>query len=200
MVFVTGCTTLKNTINRKTIVESPAAYENVEITTLTCRGSGHVISSGKINGRLNYSFTSTQDSSYIQFKDLLGRKTLFLIINHHTFEAWDLLHHQRYTAESILMTLPFLELTNPQELLSILWGKFPESVVQQDENSILTGQIQIYSEMTEMGPLVSRVSYDLDEGHQQVVLTISKREYGEQYPHLIKPIPASIPVVEMDSL
>ena len=52
-----------------------------------CRGKGYILSEGDIQGRLNFTFTASRDTAYIQFKDLIGRKTLFLILGNETIDA-----------------------------------------------------------------------------------------------------------------
>ena len=44
---------------------------------LNCRGVGYILSKGTLEGRLNFTFTASRDTAYIQFKDIIGRKALF---------------------------------------------------------------------------------------------------------------------------
>ena len=39
-----------------------------------CRGNGYILSKGKFDGRLNFTFSSSRNTSYIEFKDIIGRK------------------------------------------------------------------------------------------------------------------------------
>ena len=58
------------------------AYPDLSVTKF-CRGKGYILSEGEMKGRLNFTFTSSRDTAYIQFKDLIGRKTIFLILGLH---------------------------------------------------------------------------------------------------------------------
>jgi hypothetical protein len=75
---------------------------------------------------LNFTFTTTRDTAYIQFKDLIGRKTLFLILGDKSIDAWDMLHNQRYDKASILLFLPFFEIIQPNDMRRFLWGEIPK--------------------------------------------------------------------------
>ena len=72
-----------------------------------CRGSGYITSGVGIKGRLNFTFTSSRSKAYIEFKDLIGRKTLFLILDESEVKVWDILNNRRYNQSSILLALPF---------------------------------------------------------------------------------------------
>ena len=75
-----------------------------------CRGKGYILSEGEMKGRLNFTFTASRDTAYIQFKDLIGRKALFLILKNEEIDAWDMKNNRRYDQASILISLPFFEM------------------------------------------------------------------------------------------
>ena len=45
-----------------------------------CRGKGYVVSRGNINGRLSFTFTSSRESTYIEFRDPIGKKAPFFAL------------------------------------------------------------------------------------------------------------------------
>ena len=45
------------------------------------RGIGRLTVTGKRSGKFNFSFTSDSHDTFLQFRDVLGRKTLFMEIN-----------------------------------------------------------------------------------------------------------------------
>jgi len=168
-----------------------------------CRGKGYILSKGEIRGRLNFTFTSSRDTAYIQFKDLIGRKTLFLILSNDTIDAWDMLHNRRYDQASILISLPFFEMIQPNDLRTFLWGEIPEffsdpeKIKNQPEQ--ISGGIQFRSNQTEHGPLVEHVTFNMKAEKQKIELVMMNREYDVQYPHLIRKIPESIPPIKVNS-
>ena len=168
-----------------------------------CRGKGYILSEGDIQGRLNFTFTASRDTAYIQFKDLIGRKTLFLILGNETIDAWDMLHNRRYDQASVLISLPFFEMIRPNDMRTFLWGEIPsifsdpERIKNQSEQ--ISGRIQFRSNQTEHGPLIEHVTFNMEDENQKIELIMMDREYDVQYPHLIRKIPESIPIIKVNS-
>ena len=163
---------------------------------LYCRGNGYILSKGALEGRLNFSFTSTQDTAHIQFKDIIGRKVLFLVVANDQIDAWDMRKNIRYDKQSIIIALPMFELIKPGELRKFLWGEIPDAFSNTElinsRTKKLNGQIQFKSSQTEIGSLVDYVSFKMIEEKDEINFEIIKREFDMQYPHLIKNIPQSI--------
>ena len=44
-----------------------------------CRGKGYILSEGEMKGRLNFTFTATRDTAYIQFKDFYAYICLVIL-------------------------------------------------------------------------------------------------------------------------
>ena len=165
-----------------------------------CRGNGYILSKGKFDGRLNFIFSASRNTAHIQFKDIIGRKTLFLIISNNDIDAWDMRNNRRYNKASIFLTLPFFEIIEPNELRTFLWGNIPS--VFTDVNDLktqpnnLNGQLQFKSVQTEFGSLVNNVSFKINEENTQITLEIIEREFDAQYPHLIREIPKSVILID----
>ena len=160
-----------------------------------CRGKGHVVSRGNINGRLSFAFTSSKESTYIEFRDLIGRKTLFLNLSKNTINAWDIRNNRRYDQESLIISFPFFELIKPNDLINFLWGEMPKTFTEPGNilnNKINNGQIQFSSQQTENGILISSVSFKFEEEKETIDLFVVSRDFDSQYPHLIREIPGSI--------
>ena len=161
-----------------------------------CRGRGYVISEGNMRGRLNFTFTSTKEASYLEFRDILGRKTLFLTFSSNSVDAWDIRNNRRYDKESLLIIFPFFEIIKPGDLTSFLWGEIPKILKDPDnivsEEKMTNGEIQFSSTQTENGILVSYVSFNLIDENETINLRIENREFDLQYPHLIRKIPQSV--------
>jgi hypothetical protein len=179
-------------------------HEN-EINTITypdlsnkehCRGSGYITSAGEIKGRMNFTFTSSRNKAYIQFKDLIGRKTLFLILDESEIQAWDILNNRKYNQASILIIFPFFEMIQANELITFLWGGIPpvfsdpNKIISEKEN--ISGEIQFSTKQTSYGQLVEHVSFAIDENNSKINLFMMNRDFDMQYPHLIREIPGSV--------
>jgi len=161
-----------------------------------CRGKGYVVSQGNMRGRLNFTFTSSKESSYIEFRDLIGRKTLFLNFSTNKVEAWDVRNNRKYDQESLLIIFPFFEIINPNDLIAFLWGKIPEIFSDPDnivnKKQMTNGEIQFSSAQTENGMLINSVSFKLIDENERINLRVENREFDLQYPHLIRKIPKSV--------
>ena len=161
-----------------------------------CRGNGYVVSQGNMRGRLNFTFTSSKESSYIEFRDLIGRKTLFLNFSTNKVEAWDMRNNRKYDQESLLIIFPFFEIINPNDLIDFLWGKIPEIFSDPDnivnKKQMTNSEIQFSSAQTENGMLINSVSFKLIDENETINLRVENREFDLQYPHLIRKIPKSV--------
>ena len=168
-----------------------------------CRGNGYILSKGTFDGRLNFTFSTSRDSAYIQFRDIIGRKILFLVIANNEIDAWDMRNNRRYNKESILLTLPMFELIEPNELRTFLWGSIPSIFSDanniKSESEILHREIQFQSVQTQFGSLVNNISFRMSDKNSQISLEITEREFDAQYPHLIREIPNAIILINESS-
>ena len=193
LIIFFGCSTSPNPIINDNIAPDLNSKD-------FCRGNGYILSKGKFDGRLNFTFSASRNTVHIQFNDIIGRKTLFLIISNNDIDAWDMRNNRRYNKASILLTLPFFEIIEPNELRTFLWGNIPS--VFTDVNDLktqpnnLNGQLQFKSVQTEFGSLVNNVSFKINEENTQITLEIIEREFDAQYPHLIREIPKSVILID----
>ena len=193
LIVIHGCTFVsKRTIENEKVIR---IYPDLSQKKY-CRGRGYVISEGNNRGRLNFTFTSTKEVSYLEFRDILGRKTLFLTFSSNSVDAWDIRNNRRYDKESLLIIFPFFEIIKPGDLTSFLWGEIPKILKDPDniisEEKMTNGEIQFSSTQTENGILVSYISFNLIDENETINLRIENREFDLQYPHLIRKIPQSV--------
>jgi len=168
-----------------------------------CRGSGYITSGVGIKGRLNFTFTSSRSKAYIEFKDLIGRKTLFLILDESEVKVWDILNNRRYNQSSILLALPFFEIINSKELITFLWGEIPSKFSDpskiKSEKENISGTIQFNTKQTTYGQMVETLSFKVIEDNSKINLFMMNREFNMQYPHLIREIPSSVLLIKDNS-
>ena len=168
-----------------------------------CRGNGYILSKGTFDGRLNFMFSSSRDTAYIQFRDIIGRKILFLVVSNNEIDAWDMRNNRRYNKESIILTLPMFELIEPSQLRTFLWGSIPSIFSDankiKSESDAIHREIQFKSVQTQFGALVNNISFRINDKNSQISLEITEREFDEQYPHLIREIPNSIILINESS-
>ena len=73
------------------------------------RGEGLLSVTGKRSGKFNFTFTSDSHDTFLQFRDMLGRKTLFMEINNSSLSAWDMIQNEKYSEIALVVLFPFLE-------------------------------------------------------------------------------------------
>lgn len=157
-----------------------------------CRGKGKLISHGPVSGSLSFSYTCTGEDVFIHFKDMLGRKTMMLIIRPNSVEAWDIMQNVRFTTASVYLRFPFFEIIKPQDLVSIFWGVEPTDLNNTHKNNPITDST-IDIRFSSNGSDLQTVFIVMDNEKQSIQITFDEREFGSAYPHLIKQIPESTP-------
>jgi hypothetical protein len=101
-------------------------YHDLLEEYISCTGKGKIDSQGPIHGALTFTFISQHDSSFLQFKDPLGRKALLMWLTPQNVTARNLIHHKQYTYAQILEFFPFLQVVEPEHITEILWGVQPD--------------------------------------------------------------------------
>ena len=67
------------------------------------RGTGRLTVMGKRSGKFNFSFTSDSHDTFLQFRDVLGRKTLFMEIHDSSLTAWDMIQNEKYSEIALVV-------------------------------------------------------------------------------------------------
>ena len=101
-------------------------YHDLLAEYVSCTGKGKIVSQGPIQGALTFTFISQHDSSFLQFKDPLGRKALLMWLTPQNVTARNLIDHKQYTYGQILEFFPFLQIVEPEHITKILWGVQPD--------------------------------------------------------------------------
>ena len=101
-------------------------YHDLLAEYVSCTGKGKIVSQGPIQGALTFTFISQHDSSFLQFKDPLGRKALLMWLTPQNVTARNLIDHKQYTYGQILEFFPFLQIVEPKHITKILWGVQPD--------------------------------------------------------------------------
>ena len=162
------------------------------------RGAGRLIITGKRSGKFNFTFTSNSHDTFLQFRDMLGRKTLFMEIHDSTLSAWDMIQNEKYSKTALVILFPFLEFIEPDGLTKVLWGIVPD--IDTDKNTKLEFEssntnIHFKSERDRVGSLTRKITFSHGINSDNFEVIITQREFGTSYPHLVRVIPESVPFV-----
>jgi hypothetical protein len=152
-----------------------------------CRGKGTILSQGGVKGQLTFSFTSNGDSTFLLFKDLLGRKTAFLGLFQNELVAWDILQNRVYNRSALQELYPWVMWLEPAEFTSMLWGITPKTLTNKEgeynfERS--SGRISLVTKPESQGNLIQQIMFENPAKKVNITLQIASREFGATYPQL----------------
>jgi len=141
LLFFFGCSgTSKPIFN----IFSGKSYSEYLLEYKSCTGKGILKSKGALNGRLLFTFKSQRDSTFIDFSDPIGRKTLLVWVTKNSITARNLIENRQYDNEAVRKLLPILKVLNPSDITKIVWGVKPE------ENSKINKSDLSYEDNFEM--------------------------------------------------
>ncbi len=123
LIFVVSCTRPKINIIP---LNSQKAYNKVKADNQSCNGAGIINSFGEVDGKLNFTFKSKKDSTFMVFNDIIGRKTLMVWVTNQKIIARDLVKNEQYNHNMIKTLFPIMKHINPIDLTKLIWGVQPE--------------------------------------------------------------------------
>ena len=92
----------------------------------SCTGKGIVDSRTGIIGKLYFSFKSQRDSTFIEFSDILGRRTLLMWVSPERITVRDLINNKYYSYNQVVKFFPFLNVLNIHNITEVVWGVVPD--------------------------------------------------------------------------
>ncbi len=172
------------------------SYNELKHQYITCKGRGVMTAKGKLPWKLNYSFTTQNDSSFIQFKDIFGRRVLFVQALPGEITLWEMQKNLQYNSENV-NTIPIFKILKSYDIAQILWGKIPARFQKSNEKSSFERDLNLVnfkSTGTQFGMVLDKVIFNFDSIGTIVEFKIFGRDYGEKNLDLLKGIPENIPL------
>ena len=123
IISFTGCTIKPDYL---LVSLSKKSYSELLNEYKSCTGKGVIDSKGEINGKLYFSFKSQRDSTFIQFSDILGRKTLLMWVSPNKITVRDLVNNKYYKSSQAIDFFPFLKVFDAGNITEIVWGVKPD--------------------------------------------------------------------------
>ena len=105
---------------------SKKSYSELLNNHNSCTGKGIIDSRGEMKGKLYFSFKSQRDSTFIEFSDLLGRKTLLMWVSPKKITVRDLINNTYYSYNQVVKFFPFLNVLDTQNITEVVWGSVPD--------------------------------------------------------------------------
>ena len=131
-----GCVNLEKKPIKNQLLFKEVSYESILKKYKSCTGKGEVYSKNIFPGVLKFEFVSQNDSSFLEFRDIIGRRVLLVLIDQEYVSAWNVLENKRYSKSQILNLYPPLYLVELIEITKFLWGFKPDLFSEVQNNSI----------------------------------------------------------------
>jgi hypothetical protein len=175
---------------------SDLSYHELKQKYISCKGKGVMSAKGDIPWKLNYSFTTQNDSSFLQFKDIFGRRVLFVQALPSVITLWDMQKNIQYESD-IDNSIPIFKHIESYDIAQILWGEIPiRHGITSEESSFERDSdiVNFISTGTQLGMVLEKVIFNLDSIDTKIEFKISGRDYGESNQELLKGIPTKVPL------
>ena len=172
------------------------SYDELKKQYNTCKGKGVMTAQGQLPWKLNYSFTTQNDSSYIQFRDIFGRRVLFVQALPSKITLWDMQKNLQYDSNTG-NSIPIFNIVETYDIAQILWGEIPKKYLKSNEESGFerdSNLVNFKSSITHIGMVLDRIAFNLDSIDTIIEFKISERNYGESNLYLLKGIPERVPL------
>mgnify|MGYP001169031788 FL=1 len=135
LLILLGCA---DKIDKFVIMNSKKTYSELSDQYNSSIGSGYIDTEGIFNGKLSFSFQSQRDSTFFQFSDMLGRKTLLMWISPKSIIIRDLFNNKYYKNGQVINLFPFLEILDTRDVTEFVWGVEPnvkQKIKRMNKNS-----------------------------------------------------------------
>ena len=177
-------------------VEIDLSYDQLKSNYGQCNGKGVMTAKGILPWKLNYSFTTQNDSSFILFRDVFGRRVLYVQALPENIMLWDMQRNIQYNAED-QSSIPIFEEMDSYDIAQVLWGEIPIKYSKIINNTISKNEanlVNFKTTSTQVGMVLDKVFFNLDSYDTVVEFTISERDYCDSNEKLLNGIPPNIPV------
>tara|TARA_Y100001970_G_C14182863_1_gene830835 strand:+ start:666 stop:1274 length:609 start_codon:yes stop_codon:yes gene_type:complete len=187
LLFLVGCAGTGNNIFNLT---SPKSYEEYLLAFNSCTGKGVINSKGSLKGKLPFNFRSQRDSTFLEFNDMIGRKTLFVWITNNSITARNLIDNKQYNYKEVTELLPILKVLEPKDITKIIWGVQPnykesfKNVSKSVKNSISL-DFQRTNTINEKQALV-KVSFHDKNSKNSIDIDINTRKRNAKFINMKK--------------
>lgn len=172
------------------------SYNELKQQFIECKGKGVMTAQGELPWKLYYSFTTQNDSSFIQFRDIFGRRVLFVQALPSEITLWDMKKNIQYNSD-IENSIPIFKIVESYDIAQILWGEIPNRFKKSNEESGFerdSNLVNFKSTVTQLGMVLDKVIFNLDSLDSIVEFKIFERDYGEANLDLLKGIPEQVPL------
>ncbi len=187
LLTLIGCATR---IDNLVLMHSKKSYSGLLNQYKSSKGKGLIHSRGTVNGKLSFSYKSQGDSTFFQFSDMVGRKTLLMWISPNTITIRDLINNKYYENNQVVNIFPYLEILGTKDITKFVWGVEPDlkqklKNINKNLNNDMILKFSYTKLNNEKNALTSLDFSDRNSGNK-LKIDIKKRERGTEHINMKK--------------
>ena len=187
LLILIGCA---SSVDNLVLMHSKKSYPELLNQYKSSKGKGLIHSRGTVNGKLSFSYKSQGDSTFFQFSDMVGRKTLLMWISPNTITIRDLINNKYYENNQVVNIFPYLEILGTKDITKFVWGVEPDlkqklKNINKNLNNDMILKFSYTKLNNEKNALTSLDFSDRNSGNK-LKIDIKKRERGTDHINMKK--------------
>ena len=187
LLILIGCA---SSVDNLVLMHSKKSYPELLNQYKSSKGKGLIDSRGTFNGKLSFSYKSQGDSTFFQFSDMVGRKTLLMWISPNTITIRDLINNKYYENNQVVNIFPYLEILGTKDITKFVWGVEPDlkqklKNINKNLNNDMILKFSYTKLNNEKNALTSLDFSDRNSGNK-LKIDIKKRERGTEHINMKK--------------
>ena len=160
-------------------------YDELIIDYKSCSGKGLITFSGYFSSRMSFDFKSQTDSTFLQFSDILGRKTFLMWITPENVIVRDMVNNKHYTFDQIIEFFPLLKILQKEDITKMLWGVIPNYKTNNKLKKNIKLKFYRKKLNNEKNSLVN-IEYEDKNSNQKINIDIKSRNRKKEFVDLKK--------------
>lgn len=174
LIFITGCASN----SPYTVIDTSKniKIENLESKYNRVIGTGTLSGNGKANFSSPFIFESQNQSSYIVFKDFLGRRKFMVDIDRENITYIDLRSNQQVDLDEFQNFFPISDQLNAKFYKNILWGD-PRILKKININLKNFYSISTKLKSFESGNFLDEIIFSLNNSKQVYSIKFNRRNF-----------------------
>ncbi len=174
LIFITGCASN----SPYTVIDTSKniKIENLESKYNRVIGTGTLSGNGKANFSSPFIFESQNQSSYIVFKDFLGRRKYMVDIDRENITYIDLRSNQQVDLDEFQNFFPISDQLNAKFYKNILWGD-PRILKKININLKNSYSISTKLKSFESGNFLDEIIFSLNNSKQVYSIKFNRRNF-----------------------
>ncbi|MBA65187.1 MAG: hypothetical protein CMG55_05235 [Candidatus Marinimicrobia bacterium] len=187
LLILIGCA---SSVDNLVLMHSKKSYPELLNQYKSSKGKGLIDSRGTFNGKLSFSYKSQGDSTFFQFSDMVGRKTLLMWISPNTITIRDLINNKYYDNNQVVDIFPYLEILGTKDITKFVWGVEPDLRQKiKNLNKNMDNDLILkfsYTKLNNEKNALTSLDFSDRNSNNKLKIDIKKRERGTDHINMKK--------------